>query len=448
MDRSIPIIVVGYNRPKALDRLLGSLVKATYPGRVNLVISIDGGGEAGKQGSMEAWRQGEEVRRVAADFVWPFGEKRLIFHEKNLGLRKHVLSCGDLSKDYDGVIVLEDDLYVSPVFYEYTLQAYEFYKDDLKIAGISLYSHAYNETAQFPFRPLADDSDVFFLQYAASLGQFWSRDGWTAFRLWYDTLQPGDEFHVKLPPNIRLWPETSWKKYFISYIIQHDLYFIYPRLSMTTHFGDEGTNMRIPENLFQVPLWLDKRAFLFKPSDKSNAVYDVYCEIISGRLKNLVPSLQDFDFEVDLYGMKSKEGSSYGLFLSSRKCSKPVLIFGREMKPHEMNILAGIPGEFFSLGRKDDFDEKNYFVRLLKCHEKKELAYWYPIREYHFYKNKLLTTSDTSRPFLHPGFLFRKFIVMMKYTWRYFRKKYYGYQVCMLFDFWMKSNPKNPAKSK
>jgi hypothetical protein len=434
MAASIPIIVVGYNRHKAIDRLLKSLLKANYPGKVDLIISIDGPkGDKEKRGQEESGtrRKGEEVRRIATEFVWPFGEKRMVFQETNIGLRNHVISCGDMSKDYDGVIVLEDDLYVSPEFYLYTLKAFEFYKDDPKIGGISLYSHGYNETAQFPFRPLADDSDVFFLQYAASLGQFWSREGWAAFRGWYpgDSPGPGDKSPGKsgkpgnTPPNILLWPETSWKKYFIRFIIEHDLYFVYPRFSLTTHFGDPGSNMRVAEDLFQVPLWLDKKDFRFKTFGESNAVYDVYCEIIGSRLKNLAPVLSGYDFETDLYGMKSKGQSPEKMFLSSRHCSKTLMSFGREMRPHEMNIYAGISGDYFSLGLKEDFEEKNYFVRLLKCHEKKELAYWYTIREYHFSKNRLLTTDRSSKYWLDPGFFFRKFIVMLNYTYRYFRKR-------------------------
>lgn len=414
MFPTIPIIVVGYNRPKSIERLLNSLMKASYPGVVDLIISIDGGGD-------------NSVKEIAVSFIWPHGEKKLIFHDTRMGLRNHVLSCGDLSLDYDGVIVLEDDLYVSPVFYQYALQAFDYYKDDPKIAGISLYSHAYNETAQFPFSPITDDADVFFLQYAASWGQFWSRKNWSAFREWYGArgLLPGDESpeHASghsLPTNIQLWPETSWKKYFIRYIFLHDLYFVYPRFSLTTNFGDEGTNHRISENLFQVPLWLEKQKFQFKSFDESCAVYDVYCEMNAGRLKRLAPSLSEDDFEVDLYGMKSKDHTDRELFLSSRECSRPLQTFGREMKPHEMNILAGISGDYFSLGEKKDFEEGNYFLRLLKCHEKKELAYWYTIREYHFYKNRLLTTNRASKQYFDPGFLFRKTYTMVNYIFRYF----------------------------
>lgn len=415
MERSIPIVVVAYNRPEALRRLLDSLLKADYPYEVELIISVDGEKKMG--------RSGEEVRKIASDFEWPFGKKKLIFHEDNIGLRKHVISCGDLVQAYDGVIVLEDDLYVSPRFYEYTLQAFDFYKDDEKTAGISLYSHSYNETAQFPFRPLTDGSDVFYLQYAPSLGQFWSREGWRRFRRWYDALVPGDPLPVNLPPNIRLWPETSWKKYFIAYILQKDLYFAYPRYSLTTHFSDEGTNMRVRENLFQVPLWLDKKEFVFKAFSDSYALYDVFCEMKADALKRLAPALAGYDFDVDLYGMKSKEDTGAAYFLSSRGCKNPVLQYGREMRPHEMNMVAGVDGEYFSLGKKEDFEEKAFLHRLLKCHEKRELAYWYPIREYHFYKNRLLTTSKTSTFFLNPVFLYRKLIVMLNYTYRYFRKR-------------------------
>jgi hypothetical protein len=422
MDKSVPIIVVAYNRPEPLKRLLGSLLKASYPGKVELVISVDGGVEAGKQGEEEKGRRGEEVRRIGREFEWPFGEKKLIFHEKNLGLRNHVLSCGDLSRDHDGVIVLEDDLYVSPAFYEYTLKAFDYYRDDPKIAGISLYSHAYNETAQFPFRQLADGSDVFFFQYASSWGQFWSRESWKAFKEYYDNLAE-NEIHRNIPPNIRLWPESSWKKYFISFIIQNDLYFVYPTCSLTTNFADEGTHHRVAEDLFQVPILMEKKNFIFKDFNESCAVYDAYGEILPDRLKKLAPELQQFDIEVDLYGIKSKEDTAHAMFLSSRKCKKPLKTFGREMKPHEMNIIEGIPGDYYSLGRKEDFDEKIYFLRLLRCHEKKELAYWYPIREYHFYKKRLLVTEDSSNPYLHPGFYFKKFFVMVGYAFRYFRKK-------------------------
>ena len=78
------IVTVGYNRPAALERLLHSLTKAHYPEGVPLIISIDYGAD-----------NHQEVMKVAQKFVWTYGEKRVIAHEKNLGLRPHILSCGE-----------------------------------------------------------------------------------------------------------------------------------------------------------------------------------------------------------------------------------------------------------------------------------------------------------------------------------------------------------------
>ena len=414
MDYAIPIVVIAYNRPKALERLLSSLLKADYPGPVELILSIDR--EEEKRG------RGEEVRRIAIDFEWPFGEKKLIIHEENLGLRKHVLACGDLSRDYDAVIVLEDDLYVSPEFYIFTLQAFEFFRDDTGVAGISLYSHAYNETAQFPFVPLNDGTDVFFFQYAASWGQCWSRQQWSKFRRWYDEAGSRGITKYLLPPNIQLWPETSWKKYFIEYLIRNDLYFVYPRMSLTTVFGDEGTNIRLQETFLQVPLLSGERNFVFQKLQDSNAVYDTWCEILPDRLRKIWQVAPNGAFNVDLYGMKSKTSSRSDMLISSRHCHTPVKTYGREMKPHEENLINNVPGDYFSFGRNEDFNDPPYLVRLLNCHQKRELSYWYPIREYHFAGNKLLTTHRTRRPYFDLAFIVKKFTVMFSYAFRYFRK--------------------------
>ena len=133
-----------------------------------------------------------------------------------MGLRKHILACGDLSVEYGSVILLEDDLYVSPFFYEYTQQALSFYENDDIIAGISLYRQPYEETTYHPFEPLCDNSDVFFLQFPSSLGQAWTKKQWQLFKEYYD--KDPDPSAVAVPRKILHWPKTSWKKFFCSYL--------------------------------------------------------------------------------------------------------------------------------------------------------------------------------------------------------------------------------------
>ena len=69
------------------------------------------------------------------------------------------------------------------------------------------------------------------------------------------------------------------------------------------------------------------------------------------------------------------------------------------------------------------FKNTPYMARLLKCHEKKELAYWYPIREYHFYHDALLSTEKKSFSLTNPAFLVRKFLTVARFAFRYYFHK-------------------------
>lgn len=115
------IVVVAYNRSKSLERLLCSIASANYVdySNITLVISIDGGGTG-------------ECEQVANSFQWEYGEKRIICHNENLGLKRHIVSCGDLTKQYDSIILLEEDIYVSPYFYDYSVRTASYYQSEEK----------------------------------------------------------------------------------------------------------------------------------------------------------------------------------------------------------------------------------------------------------------------------------------------------------------------------
>ncbi|MCA9926658.1 MAG: glycosyltransferase, partial [Anaerolineales bacterium] len=88
------IIVVAYNRPHALHRLLTSLRQAEYPPDVTLIISIDAGGEHGRS-----------VHTIAQQFAWSAGEKQVIVRERPFGLTGHVFACGDLTQEIGPIIL-------------------------------------------------------------------------------------------------------------------------------------------------------------------------------------------------------------------------------------------------------------------------------------------------------------------------------------------------------
>ena len=167
------IVISAYNRPHTLTRLLANIRNAVYDDRdVLLVISIDG----------SAAEERRQVLDVARQFDWPFGSKRVIDHDEHLGLIRHIYFCGDLSADYGAIILLEDDLGMSPVFYRYASRALACYGSDPRIAGLCLYALWFNGYTREPFVPLADGGDAFFLQVPYTQGQAWSAAQWPVLR--------------------------------------------------------------------------------------------------------------------------------------------------------------------------------------------------------------------------------------------------------------------------
>jgi hypothetical protein len=339
-----PVIVcVAFNRKKSLERLLKSLDNAKYEEKVKLIISIDRGNN-------------QDVLNYANEFQWKYGEKEIIYQEINLGLKKHILECGDLTEKYGSIILLEDDLYVSPYFYNYSKQAIEFYKEDENISQISLYKYPINNFTKDMFLPLEDGSDNFFMTVASSWGQIWTDKQWRNFREWFKINDLSITQNDNLPDFVIKWKETSWLKYFIKYNQENNKFVVYPRISLTSNFSDAGTNNPLDEiYLYQTNLMVEKKNYGFKKLKESISVYDSYFEMKS--TKNNI-SLENYsDIEFDLYGTKRVNKIKSKYLISTKICSIPIKTYGLIMKPHEINILNNIEGNDIYFGLTKDFQE-------------------------------------------------------------------------------------------
>ncbi len=325
----IPIVVVAYNRPRSLTRLLNSLQRATYPHQdIDLIISIDKADD------------NKDVLDLAHAFQWDHGTKKVVYQENNLGLRKHILQCGGYSLDYGAVIVLEDDLYVSPNFYLFAEQALKFSSKEPFIGGVSLYNHQLNVHTRENFSPHQDGYDNWYFQFASSWGQAWTKDQWSGFMDWYDK-NPDIDNNQNVPSYVRSWSPKSWLKYNIAYLVEQDFYFLYPKISLTTNFSDAGTHVGNDSTIYQVPLDFGaQREFKFSTLKGSNAVYDAYYEN-----KNLheILGLNSAELCVDLYGYKPLRGQKY--LLTSRVMNyKLIQSFSKSLKPQDDNIYQSIEG--------------------------------------------------------------------------------------------------------
>jgi hypothetical protein len=335
------IVVVAYNRLNSLTRLLSSLKNAKYNLNVKLIISIDKGNN-------------KEVLEYANIFEWNYGEKEVIYQKENLGLKKHILKCGDLTKIYTSIILLEDDLYVSPYFYEYATQSIDFYYEDNNISQISLYSYPINNFTKDKFEVFNDASDNYFLKVASSWGQIWTNKQWIKFREWFKENDLSISKNDNLPDFVIKWKETSWLKYFIKYNQEKNKYVVYPKVSLTSNFSDAGTNNPLNEiYLYQTNLMMEEKEYKFKKLDSSKAIYDVYFELDTLISNSFINEYEDIEF--DLYGSKrlSKIKSKY--LVSIKSCKKPIETYGLVMKPHELNIRNKIEGKDISFGLTSNF---------------------------------------------------------------------------------------------
>ncbi len=353
MDQSSPaIVIVAYNRPDSLNRLLGSLLEAQYDIKdIPLIISID------KSNS-------DSVQQVAETFKWPFGVKKVILHPENLGLRQHILTVGDLVITYGSIIMLEDDLYVSPFFYIYAYKALDFYKDEHKIAGIALYKIERTENTYDRFNPIESGFDNYFLQLPCSWGQAWTASQWSDFKQFMDQVYTKDTMDV-LPKYIQYWSERSWKKLYAIYLIKTGRYFVYPRFGLSTNFNPIGANNTNRANdVWQCSLLVFPRNFLFEKYESSFATYDIHFEWNAFKfIKEKNPILKDYDFELDLLGAKCVEEIKNPYVLTTQKVKNNELEFGDSFKPIELNILLNQSGNKIALTKKENLKQA-WFIRM------------------------------------------------------------------------------------
>jgi hypothetical protein len=335
---NIPIVIPCFNRVNSLKRLLISLEHANYGDyKPALIFSVD-----------------KSENNAIIDFIsmynWIHGEKIIYKHEQNIGLKENILFCGDLTIKYDGIILLEDDLYVSPAFYLYAISAAQFYKNEKNISGISLYSYEYEELGYYRFYPFTVEYDTYFIQWPSSWGQLWLKHHWGNFRKWYNE-QPAD---LNIPRQMKLWTH-SWKKYYLAYMIETHKYFVYPFVSYTNEFGEPGVhhNNNGYININTVNLYLGSfPKVYFQPFADAIYLYDAFFE-----LKSQIIDFNDKKIRVDfdLNGNKDTNFIQSDYIISGKNNGKYIKSYGSIYIPYELNILLEEKGNSFFLYEKQMF---------------------------------------------------------------------------------------------
>ena len=350
----ITLVVVGYNRPDSIRRILGSLERADYDYEdIRLVVSIDHSGM-------------EEVVRTAEECVWSHGSKEIFYRPERLGLRKHIISCGDMTEKYGAVMILEDDLFVSPDFYNYAMQALERYGDDPRIAGISLNTKRELLESPYPFFPLHTGYDVYFQQFASSWGQVWNRRMWADFKEWYEQNQTLPR-NVNVPLTVLNYPETSWAKFYQTYVVEKNKFYVFSYDSLTTNFGDAGEHFNHDSSAFQSVLFYGKKEYRM-PAFEDGVKYDIFGEPLG---LGKVLEVPEEELTCDFWGRKQEASYKRYLLTCCRRPYQVVKQFSMCMKPMELNVMEQIPGKEITLydtsAKDDNFSgDKKERIRLLE----------------------------------------------------------------------------------
>lgn len=161
-----PIVIFAYNRPEHLINALDALSKNAEASISNLFIFIDGPKNSSHN---DAVRSVKNISHSAKGFF----AVNVISREVNLGLSRSVIDgVSEVLRSFDRVIILEDDLVVSPYFLRYMNDALDLYSDDEVVASI----HGYN----YPIEPF--EQQTFFLRGADCWGWGTWRRAWQHFK--------------------------------------------------------------------------------------------------------------------------------------------------------------------------------------------------------------------------------------------------------------------------
>lgn len=139
-----PVVIFAYNRPDHLKSLLISLSKNRGSSNSSVVVFLDG-----PKNDFDLFQQSKILDVLNGTF--PFKSIEVRKSERNKGLANSVrLGVTQMLSENSRVIVLEDDLVLSPFFLEYMNNALDFYESQTNVASIHGFQYPLKQTLSEP----------------------------------------------------------------------------------------------------------------------------------------------------------------------------------------------------------------------------------------------------------------------------------------------------------
>lgn len=160
-----PIVILTYNRPRHVERLLQSLVRNAEAGDTDVYVFSDGARSSEDEAAVMEVRK--VVRRASG-----FRQITVVERAENWGLARNVISgVTQVVNQYGRVIVLEDDLVASPYLLRFMNEALNVYADEPRVGHI----HACEYTSNATLPP------TFLIRFTGSWGWATWQSAWTHF---------------------------------------------------------------------------------------------------------------------------------------------------------------------------------------------------------------------------------------------------------------------------
>jgi len=249
MMKLAPIAFFAYKRPEHTRKSLESLARNHGAEASELFIFCDGIKKSEDRAAIQ------QVREVIRSQQW-CGRVHIIEREQNMGLAKSVIQgVTDLCNQYGKVIVLEDDLVLSPFFLEYMNQALDTYVADSQVVQIS--GH------MFPVEFPPSQTDCVFLPFNTS----W---GWATWQRSWQHFDPDMRGYAELKSNSRKQHKfnlngsynyfsmlelqingkiDSWAiRWYLSTFMLDGLT-LFPKKSLVTNIGFDGSGTHCSDSL-------------------------------------------------------------------------------------------------------------------------------------------------------------------------------------------------------
>ncbi len=239
-----PIVIFVYNRPNHVKRLIESLIQNSLAKESDLYIYSDAPKNENNKEKVD------EVRKYILGLNnknW-FKQVNIICAKNNLGLANSIINgVSEVIKKYGKVIVLEDDLMVSPYFLDYMNQALETYQNEKRVFSVSGFSRDIEYLRDI-------NADMYFSNRAQSWSwgtwiDRWDKINWNVpeYKLFKFDLKQRREFNKGGDDMSSMLDRqqcnfiNSWAIRFCFYQYLNDGYSVQPRLTLVSNAGQDGS---------------------------------------------------------------------------------------------------------------------------------------------------------------------------------------------------------------